>query len=226
MRTDLRGLVVAVLLCALAPFASAAEKIYRLVGGVPTEIGQRDVAHRYRMFTGPDGAPAYLELTTAEETARTTEEALPPPPFAGLGRFVAQRAGQPFATNTPNAIDYTSELRDNASFHDTAVNPDRVVIPAAQAGVYDVTVGVRFNESTAAGGCTANAGDRLVQIRVSGTPVATMRVRAPAAGDTELVLPAGDQDLSVGDIVRVFAVQTCGGTMTVDSRIAVRRISE
>lgn len=215
------ALSLTVLLCAFD--AGAAEKVYRNVSGTLTEIPQREAGHRYRMFSGPDGQPAYLEFTPAEETTRDTEEALPPPPFLGPGRVVAQRAGQVVPNNVGTAYDYTSEVVDNANFHDNATNPDRITIPVSQAGVYDVRVEVRFNEASAAAGCTANTGDRLAQIRIAGAAAATTRVRASTASDTEFQVSASDRDLNVGDVIRVFVAHSCGGTMQVDSRVAVHR---
>lgn len=224
MRRVVLSLLAALVLA--CPAYAAGEKVYRLVAGELTEIPAREAGHRYRMALGPDGAPAYIEFTAAEETARDAEAALPPPPFSGLGRVIAQRANQVIPNNAGTAIDYTNEVRDIGAYHDNVTNPDRITIGAAQAGVFDIRAGVRFNEAGAAGGCTANTGDRVVQIRAGGSAVATMRVRAATTGDTELVIPASDQELVAGDVIRVFVLQTCGGTLPVDSRVSVRRLSE
>lgn len=209
-----------VLLCA-AP--AQAQKIYRFDGPTLVEIPARDPARRYRMATGPEGVPAYFELTPAEEAARAAEEALPPPPFSGLGRVIATRTDQVIPNNVGTAVDYTTEVRDIGAYHGPA-NPDRFVVGPAQGGVFDIRVGVRFDEASAAAGCVANTGLRLVQLRAAGQPVATMRMAASPSGDTEVVVPASDQELNPGDIVRVFVAHNCGGTMEIDSRISMRRL--
>lgn len=219
----------AALLLAAGSAQAEGETIYRDVSGTLTVIPSRVVGKRYRMFIGPLNVPAYLEYTAAEETARDAEDALPLPPISGGGRCIAQRAGQVIPNNAGTGVDYTSEVRDIAGFHDNATNPDRFIVPVRQDGLYDLKVGVRFNEASAAAGCTANTGDRLVQLRKGlgggSTALATVRTRASAASDTELTLSAPDEELVAGDVVRVFVAHSCGGTLTVDSRVSIRRVA-
>lgn len=198
-----------------------AEKIYRIVGGVPTEIGARDPTRRYRM-RHVAGEMAYIEFTSQEEIDRTAEEALPQPPFAGLGRVAATRANQSIPSATPTPIDFTTELYDVGDYHG-AGNPDRFVVGPAQGGLFDIKGWVRFNESSAGAGGTANAGDRVAQLRVAGAAVIADRRRASAGGDTEIPF-ATEIELAAGDIVRVGVLQNCGGAMNVDARISLRRV--
>lgn len=188
------------------------------------EIPQRDPVKRYRYKTHPTTKEnCYVEFSAVEETARTTEEALPPPPFAGLGRCTATRAGQVIPNSTPTPIQFTTEIADVGSYHDNVTNPDRFTVGPAQAGTFDVKVYLKYTESTAAGGGTANAGDRGLQIRVNANPVVSQRQRAAASGDTELTA-ATELELVAGDIVRVGAVHNNGGTVQVDARISLRRL--
>lgn len=201
-----------------------AEKIYRLVNGSPVEIEARDPSRRYRMLR-IEGAPAYLELTDAEETARDAEEAAPPPPFTGLGRCACTRTGQVIPNANPTAISFDAVVRDVGGYYSEST-PDRITVGPRQGGRFAVVVGVRFNESTAAAGGTANAGDRAVQVRVNGQapPGHTSRQRAAASGDTELTVQVPAPDLAAGDVIRVFVAHNCGGTMAVDARIALERL--
>lgn len=201
------------------------ERIFRFNGAVLEELSARRPGRRYKYRTHPD-IPAeliYLEFTDAEEAARDAEEALPPPPFAGLGRCVAVRANQVVPNTTPTAISWGNAPRDRGNYFSSGT-PDRLTVGPAQGGVFDVKVGVRFNEASVGAGGAANAGDRLVQLRIGGTPVATARQRATAAGDTEIVLSAAEPEAVAGDLIRVFVAQNCGGTMQVDARISVRRL--
>lgn len=199
----------------------AGEKIYRVVLGGLTEIPARVGGRRYGIRTVA-GEPAYVEFTDAEEADRAAEEAAPPEPFGGFGRCRASRSGQSVATATATAIQFDTEQVDNAAYHSTSANTDRFTVPPRQAGPHDVRVSVRFDEASAGAG--ANAGDRVVQVRVGGQAVATVRVRAAAAGDTELALSPPDVELAVGDIVRAGVLQTSGGAMNVDARISLRRL--
>lgn len=196
----------------------AGEKFYRIVGGQPVEIPERDPARRY-WYRRILGENAYLEMTAAEESARTAEESTPRA-YAGIGRCRASRTGQSVPTATATAIQFDTEQLDNANYHSTSVNPDRFTISPKQAGVYDVRVVVRFDEGSA--GANANTGDRVVQIRVGAQPAVTDRRRAAAGGDTEVALVA-DVELAAGDVVRAGVLQTSGAAMTVDARISLLR---
>lgn len=198
-----------------------AEKVYKFVGGALTEIATRDPAHRYR-YTTVSGANAYVEFTDAEETARTAEEALPVI-YPGPGRVVATRASQSLANNTATPIDFDTEVIDLGDYHSTGVNPDRFTVPATQAGLYAIAAHLKFSESSAAGGGVANAGDRGAQIRQGGAPLVSQRQRASAASDTEITISC-EVDLAAGDVVRIGAVQNCGGTMNVAARMTMRRV--
>lgn len=202
-----------------------AERIFKNVGGTLTLIASRDPAKRYKYTTHPvDKDSIYLEFTAAEETARTTEEAIPPPPFSGLGRCIATRAGQSIPNSTATAVLFTTEVTDVGDYHDPVTNADRFTVGAAQGGVFDVKAHLRYNESTAAGGGTANSGDRGLQIRLGANPVVTQRQRASSSGDTELIATT-ELELVAGDIVRVGSLHNNGGTVTVDARFSIRRIS-
>lgn len=201
----------------------ANERIFRFVGAVLEELVQRNPARRYKFRSHPDIPTEliYLEFTDAEEAARDAEEALPPPPFSGFGRAVATRANQVIPNNAATLIQFATV--NQRGIYWVAGQPAAFTVPAPQAGIYDVKIGCRFNEATPGAGGTANTGDRALQIRVNGAPVATLRQRASAAGDTELVATA-DLELVVGDIIRAGVLQNCGGTLPLDVRMTFRRV--
>ena len=114
------------------------------------------------------------------------------------------------ATLTP--INFTAEDYDIGAFHDNVTNNDRFTVPTGGNGVYAIIAGLTFSESTAAGGGTANTGQREVAITTNGTVRAAQRLQATGAGDT--ILTVCDQlALVATDIVRLEALQSCGGTM-------------
>lgn len=202
-----------------------AERIFKPDGaGGFILLTVRDPAHRYRYTTHPiDRDNIYLEFTSAEETARDTEDALPPPPYSGFGRCLATLTGQVIPNATATAFLFTNEIRDVGNFHNN-VNQDRFTIPVAQAGLYTVTCWCRFNESTVGAGGTANAGDRVLQIRQGGAALVSVRQRAAAASDTECVASA-EIEFAEGDIIRAGVFQNSGGTMNVDARFTLRRVA-
>lgn len=196
-----------------------AEKIYRIVSNALQEIGSRDGARRYR-YKLINGENAYVEYTDAEETQANADAAFVPP-YLGPFRVQATRVNQNVLTATPTPIDFLNEVYDLGSFHDTASNQDRFVVPTSGAGIYDIKGAVRFNEASALSG--ANVGDRVVQVRVGGAAVVTQRQRAAAASDTEIVVTA-ELVLAAGDVVRMGVLHVAGVTMQVDARFSMRRV--
>lgn len=203
----------------------AGERVFRYVNDVLEELAQRNPARRYKYRPHPDIPTEliYLEFTDAEEAARDAEEALPPPPFSGFGRCVAVRANQVIPNNTATAVSFGNAPRDIGDYFNEAT-PDRFTVGPAQGGAFDVKVGVRFNEASVGPGGAANAGDRVVQLRIGGSPVATARQRAAASGDTEIVFTAPEPEAAAGDLIRIFVAQNCGGTMSIDARVVIRRL--
>lgn len=198
-----------------------AEKIYKIVNNALQEIPQRDPTRRYR-YKLVNGENAYVEFTDAEETARTAEEAIVPP-YLGPFRIVATRATQTIPNNTPTPIDFDTEAVDLGGLHSTSANLDRFVVPTLGDGLYLINAWVKFNESSAAGGGTANAGDRIAQIRQGGAALVSQRMRASAASDSEIVLST-EVDLVAADVVRIGCAHSNGGTLTVTARMTMRRV--
>lgn len=125
------------------------------------------------------------------------------------------RAGQSIASATPTAISWTGGFDPRNMNNPGGANPDRVVIPAGQGGIFLCLASVNF---------AANAtGDRAVQIRQGGAPIATARVRAPAALEAEFQT-LGFAQLNGGDIVRVFVSQDSGAALATSAALTLLRI--
>jgi hypothetical protein len=156
-------------------------------------------------------------------------EALPPVEVLRASipraRVRLQRASFSLPNNAITAIDYTGAGIDPLDFHNHgSANPDRIVVPAGHAGTYVITAGFRFLESSAAGGGVANAGDRVGGVRRGASEdLVRARVRASAADNTEFQV-YDEVVLAVGDVLRVGALQNCGGTMNVATRFTLRRL--
>ena len=138
---------------------------------------------------------------------------------ATQGRASATNAAFTLGTGAATAVNLTAEQYDVGAYHDNAVNPDRMTVPAGHGGLFQVAATVLFDESTSAG--TPNLGDRGIAITVNGTPIPGSRTQAAAAGDTELSTGI-DVALVATDIVRVTAFQDSGGDMTISARLTVR----
>ncbi len=234
----MRGLFLLLALL-FAGSAAQAQKIYRFdAGGNLVQIAERDPARRYRLVTGPENVPAYFELRPSDEAEVDALAAIPPLPYSGNGRVVAERlassplqvpSGLPPGTQaTP--IDYTTIRRDRGGYHRPA-NPDRFTVGPAQGGVFLSTLQVTFIESTPGVGCTANSGERRVDVRI-GTAgqgggqqsIARARLQAAASGDTDVFLPIPELELAAGEFLRVLVSQNCGGPLPISSRFTLRRV--
>ena len=211
--------------------------------------GQSGVYHSARFAYVPLADSAYVAFLAAGGAAYTglaeaelrdylnfngiayLGEAVPPleiaRPSVPRARVRLQRASFGLANNTATAVPFTAAGQDPLDMHDhTTANRDQIVIPAGQGGLYVLTAGFRFLESSAAAGGVANAGDRLGGIRrgvAAGEILVQARVRASAADNTEFQV-YDEVLLAPGDILRVGALQSCGGTMNVATRFTLRRL--
>lgn len=124
-------------------------------------------------------------------------------------------------------IDFDNESYDVGTWHDNVTNPDRHTVPTGGDGTYQINGHVIFDESTAASGGAANAGNfRAVQIEINGSAVnlAGARVAPLSSGDLELVV-SDTVALAAGDIVRLQAAHDNGGDMDVDSELSVAKVA-
>lgn len=139
---------------------------------------------------------------------------------ATQGRASATVATFSLNDNAVTAITLTgTEDYDVGAYHDTGTNPDRMTVPTGHGGLFCITAGITFDESTSAG--TPNTGDRGLEITINGTAQRSIRVPAVGSGDTQLAA-ALDWNLAAGDIVRVTGFQDSGGAMDLAARLSVR----
>lgn len=126
---------------------------------------------------------------------------------------------------TPLNLAMDTELFDVGAWH-SGTSADHTV-PTDGAGIYAVSGEATFQESTAASGGTANAGNfRSVQIIVNGaaTDLPTGRVAPAGAGDT-ILTASGLVSLAVSDVVRLQVDHDNGGTMSVGGHLAVVKVA-
>ncbi len=167
---------------------------------------------------------ATAQERTAAEAVRDAFDAAAVLIFEGLGRVQAEQASFVTTNNTGVAVEFGTEVFDFGGYHSNVTNPDRFTIPEGEGGVYRILAGFRFLESSAAAGGTANAGDRLGQIRLgANTPLATVRAPASASSNTEFQV-IDEAVLAAGDVIRAVVLQNCGGTMNVAARMTLRRL--
>lgn len=190
---------------ALSPLGSASAPSLAIIGDENTGRFSPG-ADRLAWATG--GAAA-MELNATQQRISATQ-----------GRASATEATFSLANNAITAITLTSaEQYDVGGYHDLVTNADRMTVPTGHDGIFTITAGITFDESTSAG--TPNAGDRGLEITVNGTAVRAERGPAAGANDTQRAASI-DVLLSAGDIVRVTGFQDSGGAMDVSARLTVR----
>lgn len=115
----------------------------------------------------------------------------------------------PFANNTAPVISFTSEEWDQGNFHDSAINPSRLVAPVS--GTYLVTGYIEWGAN--------GTGSRGLHIRKNGTQAPSSPVwqaaalQAAVAGSTHQNVSSLVK-LAAGDYVELVVYQTSGGNLT------------
>jgi hypothetical protein len=196
----------------------AGERIFRFVGAVLEELAVRNPARRYKLTTHPTNPPEliYLQFTDAEEAARDAEEALPPPPFGGLGGVLIQHgpAGRPDGIQT--VINWTAPIDQPRGVYWAAGQPSRVTVPANQAGAYEIRLQNRFAQ--AVGG-----GLRAVEIRKNGAEL-IREARVAVVNDRTQWTICEIEDLAGGDFLELVPFQNSGVSVSYGARLRLRRL--
>lgn len=127
---------------------------------------------------------------------------------AAAGCVAWRSTAQALSTSTSTAISFDSETFDTDAFHDPAVNPTRLTVPAGKGGKYMVMGQVRYAASS--------TGIRVSAIRKNGT---TDLSNTPGPnGGTSVVAVATQAiaSLAAGDYVEMIAWQNSGGSLNTD----------
>lgn len=121
---------------------------------------------------------------------------------------VFNSAAQSLTSGTLTALTFDSERYDVGDCHSTVSNT-RLTVPTGEGGLYHIFGSVRFSLNA--------TGARSIYIQINGTTrVAQVELDACSSSVTNLVI-ATDYGLIAGDYVELFAWQTSGGALNVDS---------
>lgn len=126
-------------------------------------------------------------------------------PYSGC--LVTRTAAQTISTATSTSVLFDSEIHDTDDFHENAVAPGEISIPAGKGGTYYLYASVEW-ESNA-------VGVRFVQIRVNGTAVAES-ISSTVAGHAYTQATGTTRILSEGDVITVYVHQTSGGDLDIE----------
>lgn len=112
------------------------------------------------------------------------------------------------ADSTVTPVTFPSEDFDRGGWHDNAVNPSRLTVPAGYGGHCTMLGRVAFQASA--------AGIRSVQIFLNGvTQLAIVTLLSAGAGASTDLLIASDYILADGDYVELLAYQDSGGPLNI-----------
>lgn len=128
-------------------------------------------------------------------------------------------------------IEFTGVASDDiGDWHENVTNPDRFTCPTDGDGAYEISAVVTFDESTAAGGGAADAGNvRRAAITFEGA-VLVEEPREPfsssaSTGDPRIALSVVKRGVVATDIFRVACEHDNGGTMDVNAEIAIQKLA-
>jgi len=125
-----------------------------------------------------------------------------------IGARAYHSAGQSIANNTIVTLAFDSERWDTNSIHDATTNNERLT--ATTAGVYAITVGVRWQQNT--------SGYREVRIMHNGgTILARSRDDAPGATIEFYVTVSTIYLMAATDYVSVAVYQNSGGALNIEN---------
>lgn len=143
-----------------------------------------------------------LRLVRMANGAESTLEVAPIEDAPGV---LAYNAGtQSVANGTATFFTFNSEDWDTHGFHSTSSNTDQFVVPAGMAGRYEVDCYASLGGST--------AGIHVLGVQRNG--VTLKEVDATAANSAAGVQITVKADLAVGDVIRCYAWQNSGTTLT------------
>jgi hypothetical protein len=160
-----------------------------------------------RLAVGTDG-----QVLTADSTAATgLKWASASSGFKGVSLYKSGGGTQTIANNTNTAITFDSEFFDTDGFHSTSTNTSRITIPAGMSGKYSVV-------STALTWDINGTGKRGLGIYKNGAALTSSLEIIPSGSIYVSNALSVVIDLSAGDYIELYAIQTSGGNLTAYAR--------
>lgn len=127
--------------------------------------------------------------------------------YRACGVAVYNDANISIPTGAWTTLTFNSERRDDADFHSTTSNTDRLTVPSGHDGWYMISSHARFAANS--------SGDaRSLDLTVNGTYIGISGILTPSGNYAELSI-ATVYYLSAGDIVRTQVWQNSGGNLNV-----------
>lgn len=151
-------------------------------------------------------AAGATSITTGNITDRRTR-AVSHLPVSPPSVMAKETADSSISNNTITPVNFTvADLWDTDAFHDTAVNPSRLTVPAGLGGLYLVTAVINWDTNT--------TGSRQVLLRKNGSSYLSADYATPNTTAVRQVV--SDQvRLSAGDYIECTVRQDSGATRTI-----------
>jgi len=131
------------------------------------------------------------------------------------GCAVWRSGGQTLPDNTDTDILWNAEHHDVTGWHNPAVNPEKLTVPAGMDGYYHIHCIIRWE------GHAANS--RYIDVQVNGTGLRTAIQADISEARVFEQHWEGTQPLEAGDVIEVVCNQDSGGDLVVqeDSQLTV-----
>jgi hypothetical protein len=146
-------------------------------------------------------------VLTADSTAATgLKWASASSGFKGVSLYKSGGGTQTIANNTNTALTFDSEFFDTDGFHSTSTNTSRITIPAGLGGYYSIV-------TTACTWDINGTGKRGLGIYKNGASLTSSLEIIPSASIYVSNSLSTVLNLSAGDYIELYAIQTSGGNL-------------
>jgi len=184
------------------PMTTTGDTIYSSSGSTPARLG---IGTAGQVLTVNSGATAPEWATPAGGST-----------FVGATVYNTDPARQTISNATLTALTFNTDELDTNAFHDTSTNTSRFTVPAGKAGVY------RFYAKIANG--VSTAGTRQLRMYKNGT-YNTYLVATTVGESSEVYQGEYTINLAVADYLEIYAYQSSGGNLLIDTGRDVAQIS-